>query len=243
MSGLPDKIISFDKKLFFCPEDRLIKFEDNVPSDQSWLIEIADSFKGEGKLQVEGLLHLQEGAEVKIVIVSFSSRDGSVSIEADLKCGSRVECSVASIADKAFKKVFDIKTIHNEGGSYSLTKMYGVLLDKAQLDFLGTSDIKKGAKKSWTRQEGRIADFSSGGKGQVSPILKIAEDDVKASHGAALGKIPEDSLFYMMTRGLTKKQATGLMTIGYLKPVVNEISNIEKRDELLDYVSEERFTK
>jgi len=33
------------------------------------------------------------------------------------------------------------------------------------------------------------------------------------------------------------------MTIGYLKPVVNEISNIEKRDELLDYVSEERFTK
>ena len=100
--------------------------------------------------------------------------------------------------------------------------------------------MKKELSK-YPRQEGHIADLSKGGKANVSPMLRIAENDIKASHGATLGKIPDESLFYLMSRGLTKEEATSLMTIGFLKPIVNLIEDEKVRDELLDYVNNRSY--
>ncbi len=230
----------FDKKVLFTSRDP--KFSYQVEEGESLLIEIIDDSSA-SDFTCEGNLVLKKNAYAKIVMVSFGGTNAKAEISATLEDQSRFICDVAAVSNKKFSKVFDIKATHLEGNSYSFTKMYGVMLDDAKLSFLGTSDIKKGAKKTWTRQEGKIADLSENGKGEVSPILKIDEDDIKASHGAALGKIPEDSLFYMMSRGLTMKQASALMTIGYLKPIVEEISEKDIREKLVDYVSEEGFSK
>jgi len=233
----------FDDMFTYMTSNEPLKIELKCKKDTSTLIEIVDDVEKGNLLNIFGNVDLEENSSIKIVLISFSSRDVKADITCNIEENASANIDVAAIASEKIKKSFDIKTIHLKGNSNSLTKMYGVLLDSAKLEFLGTSDIKKGAKKSKTRQEGKIADLSVNGNGQVSPILKIAEDDVKASHGAALGKIPEDSLFYMMTRGLTKKEASGLITIGYLKPIVQEISSPEVKEHLLNYVSEERFAK
>jgi Fe-S cluster assembly protein SufD len=222
-------------------KDNQVHLDVKVEEGSSLILEMVDGRSEEGCLIIDGHIDLEKNASLKVVFVSFSSYDLKMCVSSLLKEGARANYDIASSSDKKADKIFDIQVKHQEKQSYSFTRMYGVLLDQASLTFLGSSDIVKGAKKTWTRQEGRIADLSNGGKGQVSPILKIDEDDVKASHGAALGKVSEDSLFYMMSRGLSKKQAMALLTIGYLKPIVMEISDDNTRNLLLNYVEKRNF--
>ena len=58
----------------------------------------------------------------------------------------------------------------------------------------------------------------------ANPLLLIDEYDVEASHGAAIGKIDEEQLYYLMSRGLTLKVAESLIISGFLSPVLNILS-------------------
>ena len=59
----------------------------------------------------------------------------------------------------------------------------------------------------------------------TKPELEIYADDVKCSHGSTSGNIDEDAVFYLMTRGLSKKEATKLIIKGFLNDVVSEIED------------------
>jgi Fe-S cluster assembly protein SufD len=212
-----------------------------VPANVSARLEIINSTAE--PLVLKGNIDLQEKASLAIVIVDFSASDVKAEISGTVLQGAKVTCDVASSARKTSHKIFDIRFDHRGMGSYSFVKMFGVLSDIATLSFLGTSKIEKGARKTWTRQEARIADLSKGGKGEASPVLLIDEDDVKASHGATLGKIPDEALFYLMSRGLSQDEAVGLITIGYLKPIVNEISDEAYKKDLLSFVEKREFNE
>ena len=65
-----------------------------------------------------------------------------------------------------------------------------------------------------------------------SPILKIDENEVQASHGAVVGQLNSDHMFYLMSRGLTKEEARMIITLGYLKPIsVNFSQDIQDKIE------------
>ena len=108
--------------------------------------------------------------------------------------------------------------------------------DESKLEFLGSTKIYKGAIKSTARQESRIADLSDKVRSVCSPALLIDENDIMASHGAALGQIEENQLFYLMSRGLTKQEAETIITLGYLKPVINLIDSKESQEKLSEYI-------
>jgi len=57
----------------------------------------------------------------------------------------------------------------------------------------------------------------------ANPILLIDEFDCFANHGAAIGKINDEDLFYLMSRGLTKNEAFTLMLQGMIKPYIDSI--------------------
>jgi len=191
--------------------------------------------------KLDGKINLRRNAKLEVVMVDFNKEDIDVDIHSNLQEGAKASYKVAATSSGKAKKVFNFHMFHLDPRTTSSVKMAGVLTDEAELHFLGTSDIFKGSVKANTRQEGKIADLSTSGKAEVSPILNIDENDVVASHGAALGKVPDASLFYMMSRGLTKKEATSLLTIGYLKPYVMEISDSNIRNRLLGYVEERGF--
>lgn len=60
---------------------------------------------------------------------------------------------------------------------------------------------------------------------KANPYLFIDEYDVKASHAAGVGRMDEEHLFYLQSRGMTKNDAMRLITYGYLIPVVDVIDN------------------
>ena len=62
--------------------------------------------------------------------------------------------------------------------------------------------------------------------------LLIDENDVQASHATTMGQIDENQLYYLQTRGLTKTQALGLITIGYLLPIASSLDDETLQEEL-----------
>jgi Fe-S cluster assembly protein SufD len=59
----------------------------------------------------------------------------------------------------------------------------------------------------------------------VNPILLIDEYDVKAGHGATIGKLEAEQLYYLQSRGLTKQQAEKLIIHGFIKPIIDHIKD------------------
>ena len=92
--------------------------------------------------------------------------------------------------------------------------------DEAKLEIAGTTHIANGASKTVTKQNARIMLVNETSRGIAKPILKIDENDVKASHGASLGQINEEHLFYLKSRGLSETEAKKLIVLGYFNPVI-----------------------
>ena len=142
------------------------------------------------------------------------------------------------MTEKKSNKNFNVSIYHDGKNSFSLVDNYGVVKDEGKLVFDGVSYIKNGSIKSKTRQNAKIMVFDKDSIGIAKPILKIDENDIEASHGAVVGKINDDHLFYLESRGLSEDQAKILITYGYLKPIMNGFD--EKNKTLIENLIEGR---
>ena len=98
-----------------------------------------------------------------------------------------------------------------------------VMTDEAVTILNGITKIEKGAEKANGEQAENILMLSEKSRGDANPILLIDEDDVKAGHAASVGRFSEESVYYLMSRGISRKESERLITIGFLDPVISEI--------------------
>ncbi|MFK5883614.1 MAG: SufD family Fe-S cluster assembly protein [Candidatus Izemoplasma sp.] len=123
---------------------------------------------------------------------------------------------------------------HNAKFTEGYIENYGVSNDESKLVFEGIGKINKGMKQSIARQSNKGIVLGATSRLDANPLLLIDEYDVVASHGAAIGKIDDEQLYYLMSRGLTFKNAERLIINGFLSPVLKLLSS----DELInDFVS------
>ncbi len=98
--------------------------------------------------------------------------------------------------------------------------------------------IEKGMDKSSSKQTTRGTILDETGKIEANPVLLIDNNDVSASHAAAIGKISDEGLFYLMSRGLSKKDAEKLIIAGFVNPMIKSIEDSGIRNllsEVIDY--------
>ena len=69
-------------------------------------------------------------------------------------------------------------------------------------------------------------------------ILLIEENDVKASHGSSIGKIDDETMFYLCSRGLSKSDATNLICLGKVEYLINKIDDKEIKESLINKFKE-----
>jgi Fe-S cluster assembly protein SufB len=60
-------------------------------------------------------------------------------------------------------------------------------------------------------------------KAKTFPSMEVSENNVEVSHEATVGKIGEDQLFYLMSRGLSEEEATKMIVAGFIEPVIKEL--------------------
>lgn len=137
--------------------------------------------------------------------------------------GSRLEMRSANCVDS--KKILDIECIHEAPYTSSHMENYAVVNEKGELKLTDNGRILKGAYGSSSHQTSRALILSDEQQCEITPVLLIDENDVQASHATTMGQIDENQLYYLQTRGLTKTQALGLITIGYLMPIASSLND------------------
>lgn len=180
----------------------------------------------ENDLEIEETCHMQRDAVLEISYGELS--DGSTvahyTYELD-GSGAQAHLHVAAIARNQDAKYYQVTLNHHAPATFGLMENYGVTRDDSRLTFDGVGRIDKGMHQSDSHQTSRIMVFDPHCIARANPYLFIDDYDVKASHAASVGAMNEEHLYYLQSRGLTKKQAMHLITMGYLLPAVNVLKD------------------
>ena len=102
-----------------------------------------------------------------------------------------------------------------------------VLLDKSNGTYQGKIYVDKRAQKTNGYQLSKALVLSENSEFNSKPELEIYADDVKCSHGSTTGNIDENSIFYLMSRGLKRDQANKIIVEGFLNEVIETINNTD----------------
>ena len=99
----------------------------------------------------------------------------------------------------------------------------GVLNDTSRGVFNGKVFVRENAHGTDAQQSNKNLLLSDNARVDTKPQLEIFNDDVKCSHGATVGQLEEEELFYLLTRGLPMTLAKNLLTYGFAEEVINKI--------------------
>lgn len=106
---------------------------------------------------------------------------------------------------------------HQAAHTRASTTLKGAADDQAQLSFKGKIIIDEACGNSNSFLTERILLLSDQSRAEAVPELEILTDDVKCSHAASVSKIPEDQLFYLASRGVSRAEAKKLIVEGFLE--------------------------
>lgn len=118
--------------------------------------------------------------------------------------------------------------------TYGDMNNYAIILKDGRLMIDAVGKIVKGAYRSESHQESRALSFEEGQKSEILPELLIDENDVQASHAMSMGRMDDEQLYYLMSRGLSEQQCISLLSSGYLMPITKVIDNEELEAKLKD---------
>ena len=182
-------------------------------------------------------INILENSHVEGFLADFTKGKETFTFTANLlEKNAVMNWHLSSLTAEVDNKKFDISVKHLVPSTFARMENYGVCKDDGKLVFSGISSIIKGAKGSKTHQNSKIMVFDKKSIGIANPILKIDENDIEASHAAVVGKINDDHLFYLTSRGLTESEAKELITYGYLKPIMNGFIEEDIKEEIASLI-------
>ncbi len=114
----------------------------------------------------------------------------------------------------------------------------GVLRDQAQKIFRGTIDFRNGSAGSAGHEQENVLLLSPDLSNRSIPVILCEEEDVEGSHGATIGRLAEDMLFYLETRGIDQKAAEEMMVRANLGAVAREIPDESLEKKVMTYIEE-----
>jgi len=122
------------------------------------------------------------------------------------------------------------------GTSHELYK--GILDDKSGAVFNGRIIVRKDAQKTDSKQTNKNLVLSDDAVIDTKPELQIHADDVRCTHGATIGQLDAESLFYLQSRGIGKQQARSLLTYAFAQDVIDRIQVPDLREQLEKFLFE-----
>jgi len=163
------------------------------------------------------------------IFENFLFSSGSSFVKNEIHCNlleSFSSCFVNALIFLSNQQHHELKTNvnhrHEHCKSSQLVK--SVLLDKSNGTYQGKIYVEKNAQKTNGYQLSKALVLSENSAFNSKPELEIYADDVKCSHGSTTGNIDQNSIFYLMSRGLTKEQAKKMLVEGFLNEAIETIT-------------------
>ena len=167
---------------------------------------------------------LERDSELDWVLGGFGSKRGKVWIENDLVGeGATSRVTGAYFADGEQHLDYDTFQEHAAPNTESDFAFKGALREKATAVWRGMIRVEEGAQKTNAYQENRNLLLSDQAHADSIPGLEIMANDVRCTHGATLGKVNREELFYLMARGLSRAEAERLIVRGFFQDVLDRI--------------------
>ena len=167
---------------------------------------------------------VERDAELDWVAGGFGSKKGKIRIQNDLAGpGATSRVTGAYFADSTQHLDYDTFQEHIAPNTTSDFAFKGALRDKARTVWRGMIRVEEDAQKTNAYQENRNLLLSKDAHADSIPGLEILANDVRCTHGATLGRIDRDELFYAMARGLSRPEAERIIVRGFFQDVLDRI--------------------
>jgi Fe-S cluster assembly protein SufD len=164
-------------------------------------------------------------AQLQWTIGALGSRLAKVNQHVSL-VGSNAQTQVNGVMFTEGKQHLTYNTLqHHEAPACKSDLLYkGALQDKSRLVWRGMIKVDVGAQKTDGYQRNDSLMLSDEARADSIPGLEIEADDVRCTHGATAGRVDEESIFYLRTRGLTRNEAIRTYVSGFFQQVFDRIT-------------------
>ena len=209
-----------------------------------------------GKLAISTELTLEEDAQVRLVQLQHSEEESLVYNEVHGECAKNARIELVQVylgkgdiysdttinlnGDKSsFKSdigyigqkahVIDLNEVVNHFGKHTECEINasGALRDSAKKIFRGTIDFKTGAADSVGNEQETVLMLGEDVENKTVPVILCSEENVVGNHGATIGELDEETMFYFANRGIDKKHAEAIMARAGIERLKGLISDAQ----------------
>ena len=161
-------------------------------------------------------ISVEAGARLDMTVLNLGGSYGRVALDVSLGDGAHFELGgvILGRGEQTLEIVTTVR--HVEPNATSHQTIRTVLDDTATGSFLGKVAVARDAQKSDAVQSVKALLLSRGATANAKPELEIFADDVKCAHGATVGELNKDALFYMASRGIGADEARALLTEAFI---------------------------
>lgn len=200
------------------------------------------------KIQKEGphALHLAsiqveqaEGSRLNAYSFSLGARKSRDSLSVRLLAeGATCILHGLYVGKGASEMTHEVTVDHLKPHGTSQTIYRGILDDRSRGIFNGKVRVHPGAQKTNAEQSNKNLLLSAEAEADPKPQLEIFADDVKCSHGATVGELDSDTLFYLQSRGIGELEARKILTLAFASELLNTVPHADIRRALEAHIRE-----
>lgn len=180
---------------------------------------------------IEGVM--EENSNMSLNVVDLGGLNSLQNIYLETR-GNNAKGKINGIYMGNNDEVKDLNYIANLYGKRSEIdiEVQGALSEVSKKNFKGTINFKRGCTHSNGRENENCIMLSKTAVSKSLPVLLCMEDDVNGAHSTSSGKIDDNQIYYLQTRGISKKEAEKMLVHAKFKVLLQNIRNEEKREEI-----------
>lgn len=193
-----------------------------------------------------GFLHLSdigasqaEGSGLEIVELDLGGKDSFTGIQVEQigrSAALKGHMGYMAVEDQSVDINYNV--IQRGRKTSSVFDFDGVLSDQGKKSFRGTIDFRNGACGAVGNEQEGVLLMSPDVVNKTLPIILCEEEDVEGAHGATIGRLSEDMLFYMTSRGIDEKTAERIIVRARLDAVAAKVPVTALREKLTAFIEE-----
>lgn len=207
-------------QIFFEPNAHLTHYRIQKESPEAFHIGTTEVTLGRGSLYNATNINLGGQISRHDIHLKFTAEGGEAFVDGLYMLNGNQHHDTHSTIDHALPNCVSHQTYK------------GVLNDKSRGVFNGKVFVRENASGTDAQQSNKNLLLSNDARVDTKPQLEIFNDDVKCAHGATVGQLEDEELFYLLSRGISQTLAKNLLTYGFAEEIINKIGIEEIKKDL-----------
>lgn len=225
-------------------------------------------FRGDRPLAVETQLEIAQNARVHLVQVQLMAQGALLYNRVDGRCarnghleltqiyagkgdlyadtqvllpmdGGSLNAQIGYLGQKTQTLDMNLNVVHQGKHTRSEINASGALRDAARKIFRGTIDFQQGCGDSAGDEKETVLMLGEDAVNKTVPLILCAEENVVGNHGATIGQLDADTLFYFESRGIAREQAERILAVSALERLARNLNDPETENAVLSALEED----